>query len=291
MNQETPKRLDPVKDTLRLLCAYSGNLCAFPGCTHLIFNNNGDLIAELCHIEAALPGGERFNPNMNNEDRRSFNNLMFMCHEHHVTTDDVNKYPVHVLQQIKANHEAIFSLDRMSDRIAEKLYDYTSKLVVSDVENLNNLYRVLNILNRDEETIDIEVKEFNKQLNKFKNLSVEAKITLISSVVRLKEDYWGRQKFVDMREVGRVLEYYRGESIQYFDELVSSGLMLINEIEIYEDRYENRHLLVSKNEYVDNSFFEEIHDYCKILNIDFRRFMLDLNFSYLDSDKVFLKTT
>lgn len=284
MKTEKPKRLEPVKNTLRLLCAYSGNLCAFPGCNHLIFNEDGDLIAELCHIEAALPEGERFNPNMTNEDRRDFSNLMFMCHAHHVTTDDVNKYPVHVLKQIKANHEVIFSLDRMSDRIAEKLYDYTSTLVVSDVKNLNNLYRFLNILNRDEETIDIEVKEFNRQLNKFKNLSVEAKITLISSVVRLKEDYWCKQKFVDMREVGRVLDSYKGETAQYFDELVSSGLMLINEIEVYEDRYENRHQLVSKNEYVDNSFFEEIQDYCQIMHIDFREFMLNLNFSCLDSD-------
>jgi len=284
MNQEKPKRLEVTKDTLRTLCAFSGNLCAFPGCNHPIFNPEGILVAQLCHIEAAMPGGERFNSNMSNEERRSFSNLMFLCLEHHVTTDDVYRYPVSALKEMKAQHEAIFSLDRMSDRIAEKLYDYTSKLVVSKVENLNKLYRVLNISNRDEETIDIEVKEFNKQLNKFKNLSMEAKITLIASVARLKEDYWGKQKFVDMREVGRVLENYRGESLQYFDELVSSGLMQINEIEIYEDRYENRHQLVVKNEYVDNSFFEEIHDYCEILDLDFRKFMLDLNFSYLDSD-------
>lgn len=282
MNQETPKRLEPVKDTLRLLCAYSGNLCAFPGCTHLVFNPNGDLIAELCHIEAALPGGERFNPNMNNEDRRSFSNLMFMCHEHHVTTDDFNKYTVDVLKQMKATHEATFSLDRMSDRIAEKLYDYTSGLVVSTVQNLNNLYKVLGVQNRCEDEIEMEVIDFNNQMTTFKNLSVEAKITLITSVERLKTDYWGQNKYIDMFEIGRVLNLYDYNLKQYFYELESNGLMMVNEIELREDRYENRHQLKSKNEFVDHSFFEEIFNYCTNLNINFREFMLGLNFSSLD---------
>ncbi|BCU65776.1 hypothetical protein F941_00570 [Acinetobacter bouvetii DSM 14964 = CIP 107468] len=282
MKTEKPKRLEPVKNTLRLLCAYSGNLCAFPGCNHLIFNADGDLIAELCHIEAALPEGERFNPDMTNEDRRDFNNLMFMCHEHHVTTDNVDKYPVRKLKEMKAEHEAIFSLERMSDRIAEKLYDYTSQLTVSTVLNLNNLYQVLGIKNRDKEEREMEVKDFNKQIKIFKNLSNEAKITLITSVQRLKNDFYERQKYVDMMEIGRVLNLYRNELFQYFDELESSGLMVVNEIEIRDNRYENRHQLKSKNRDVDNSFFEEIYEYCELLDIDFREFMLDLDFFSLD---------
>lgn len=283
MHQETPKRLEPVKNTLRLLCAFSGNLCAFPGCNHLVFNINGDLIAELCHIEAALPEGERFNPNMTNEDRRSFNNLMFMCHEHHVVTDDINKYTVQVLQQMKAQHESTFSLDRMSDRIAEKLYDYTSQLNVSPVENLNNLYRVLRIEERSKEEIEMEVTEFNNHMNIFKNLSSEAKITLITSVERLKYDYWDREKYIDMYEIGRVLDIYNNQINEYFYELESSGLMVINEVEIREDRFEKRHQLKCKNNFVDNSFFEEIYTYCKKTNIEFRNFMFSLNFSSLDN--------
>jgi len=282
MKTEKPKRLEPVKNTLRLLCAYSGNLCAFPGCNHLIFNADGDLIAELCHIEAALPEGERFNPDMTNEDRRDFSNLMFMCHEHHVTTDNVDKYPVRKLKEMKAEHEAIFSLERMSDRIAEKLYDYTSQLAVSTVLNLNNLYQVLGIKNRDKEEREMEVKDFNKQIKIFKNLSNEAKITLITSVQRLKNDFYERQKYVDMMEIGRVLNLYRNEPFQYFDELESSGLMVVNEIEIRDNRYENRHQLKSKNRDVDNSFFEEIYEYCELLDIDFREFMLNLDFFSLD---------
>ena len=45
-------------------------------------------------LEGTNEGGERFNPNMTNEQRRSFDNLMLMCYEHHVVTNDVVKYPV-----------------------------------------------------------------------------------------------------------------------------------------------------------------------------------------------------
>jgi hypothetical protein len=61
----------------------SGNECAFPGCTHPIFNDEDELVAECCHIEAALPGGERFNADQSNEQRRQYNNLLFMCNRHH----------------------------------------------------------------------------------------------------------------------------------------------------------------------------------------------------------------
>lgn len=56
-----------------------------------------------------MPGGERFNPNMTNEDRRSFDNLMLMCHHHHVVTDDVERYNVEKLKEMKRNHEAKYS--------------------------------------------------------------------------------------------------------------------------------------------------------------------------------------
>lgn len=284
MNQETPKRLEVTKEVLRVLCAFSGNLCAFPGCRHLIFTPEGVLVAELCHIEAAMPGGERFNPDMTNEERRSFSNLMFMCHRHHVITDDVDEYPVSVLQEMKAKHEALFSLDKMSDRIAEELYDYTSQLRVSTVQNLNNLYKTLGIENRDDEEREIEVRDFNKQMKFFKSLSTEAKIALITSVERLRDDFFERKKYVDMMEVGRVLSLYKPDLYQYFEELEASGLMLINEIEIRDNVYRDRHQLKSKNREVDNSFFEELYEYCDVHAIDFRKFMLDLDFSRLDTD-------
>ena len=106
---EIPKRLSPRLDTIRELCLKCGNLCAYPGCTELMMTDDGVLIGQLCHIEAAEPGGERFNPNMTNEERRSAANLMFMCYRHHTETNDVNRFTVVDLTRMKSDHEYKFS--------------------------------------------------------------------------------------------------------------------------------------------------------------------------------------
>lgn len=102
------KRLGPTADTVRMLLLRSGNQCYFPDCEHVIFNDNDLLVAECCHIEAALPGGERFNPTQSEEERRAIDNLLFLCHKHHVETDDTSVYTVEKLKKIKQNHENKF---------------------------------------------------------------------------------------------------------------------------------------------------------------------------------------
>lgn len=98
----------PVKpSTLRALFAKSGNLCAYPGCTHELVNTKNKFVAEVCHIEAAELGGERYNPALNDGQRRAFDNLLILCHKHHVETDEVEDYPVERMREIKANHEAM----------------------------------------------------------------------------------------------------------------------------------------------------------------------------------------
>jgi hypothetical protein len=100
-------RLAPHRLVLRDLGIRSKNKCAFPGCDHPILNQKNEYIAELCHIEAAEPGGERYNPAQSDEDRRSYSNLLFLCHAHHVETNDVEAYPVSRMQALKAAHESL----------------------------------------------------------------------------------------------------------------------------------------------------------------------------------------
>ena len=100
-------RLAIKKETLRNLAIRSKNQCAFPGCDHLVLNADGVYVAELCHIEAASPGGQRYNQSQTDEDRRSISNLLFLCHQHHKVTDDESEYSVSMLQKMKNKHEAL----------------------------------------------------------------------------------------------------------------------------------------------------------------------------------------
>ncbi|NNC18609.1 hypothetical protein HJC22_23115 [Corallococcus exiguus] len=70
---------------------------------------DGTFIGQVCHIEAAEEGGERFNPAMTNEERRSVKNLMLMCYPHHQTTNNVEKYSVEWLRRTKEEHERRFA--------------------------------------------------------------------------------------------------------------------------------------------------------------------------------------
>lgn len=103
--KETPKRLAPTAETLRALFAKSGNQCAFSDCKHPLIDEDNNFVAQVCHIEDALPGG-RFNENMTNEERRGYNNLILFCYRHHVKTNDTEKYLVSKLLEIKLQHEA-----------------------------------------------------------------------------------------------------------------------------------------------------------------------------------------
>jgi hypothetical protein len=101
-------RLATTTDVLRSLFARSGNQCAFPGCTQPLINEKNKLIAQICHIEAASEGGDRYNPSGNDEHRRSYENLLILCYPHHIETNDVDEYPVARLLKIKREHLLMF---------------------------------------------------------------------------------------------------------------------------------------------------------------------------------------
>jgi len=103
---ENVKRLAPKAGVLRALFAKSGNQCAFPGCTSEMINHKNDFVGQVCHIEAALTKGERFNTNQTNDERRNFNNLILLCYAHHIETNDVEAFSVEKLNSIKLQHES-----------------------------------------------------------------------------------------------------------------------------------------------------------------------------------------
>lgn len=102
-------RIAPTRDTLIALFAKSGNVCAFPGCTHELVTSRNIFVGQICHIEAANPGGQRFNSNTTDEQRRSFENLLLLCYRHHKETDDISTYDVNTLCNMKRQHESMHS--------------------------------------------------------------------------------------------------------------------------------------------------------------------------------------
>jgi hypothetical protein len=101
-------RLTITQVTLKQLFASSGNRCAFQGCKQPIIAEDGSVLGEVCHIQAANPGGQRYNKEQTDEQRRDFQNLLLLCPTHHKVTDNVRIYTVQVLQEMKRLHERKF---------------------------------------------------------------------------------------------------------------------------------------------------------------------------------------
>jgi hypothetical protein len=95
--------------TIKRLYALSRNSCAFPDCDVTFLNSEDDTnFSNICHIEDAnenLHKSDRYNPEMTDEQRKDFKNLILLCPNHHIETNDTDKYTVDILREMKKNHE------------------------------------------------------------------------------------------------------------------------------------------------------------------------------------------
>lgn len=104
----------------KLLLAYrSGDRCALPDCGRGLSpgSDNGDPInvGEAAHIAGEHDGkgttkrSARYDPNMTDEARNHYSNLIYLCSTCHTKIDAIPQgerdYPVERLQELKADHE------------------------------------------------------------------------------------------------------------------------------------------------------------------------------------------
>lgn len=153
--------------TKRRLDTLSGNQCAAPECERPLLAHDGhSIVSKICHIEAASEGGPRFNPNMDDDDRRHYSNLILLCDECHQIIDNpenAGDYPVALLKSWKLDHESkmmsvlnsqpsllITAIDRIAEADfeakSEEHSDISSVFNVSEKITYNELKRNASII-------------------------------------------------------------------------------------------------------------------------------------------------
>lgn len=294
-NTEVPVRLAPSSRVLRRIYSLSGNLCAFPECRQLMFDENGNFVGKVCHIEAAMPGGERFNSKMSNEDRRQFENLILMCEQHHIETDNTEKYTVEIMKQMKEMHERKYSEDIIEQKILNELRDYTK--INSDfikVESLEALFDTLDPegnarYRRTIEEIENDVFAFNETIAKFLTLSIASRrVFLIAlnhshhpvSLNRENEEVL----YVDFREIGNVMGKTWHEIESNIREIEAKKLMHIHEVSLSNDFFEDRYVVANATpDFIEGDFiWLNIKKYCELTGRCIVSFVECLDFSSLD---------
>lgn len=167
---ELNPRLAPTEATIKVLFALSGNRCAFPGCAHSLVNESGQVVSQISHIKGVKPNAARFDADADAEELRQPENLVILCYEHHIATDDVTIYTVEKMRGIKRAHEARFG--GVVTGLRGTVEDATKTTVVKVPDTLVAYARVNHLdLGHEEE----HVRDFRRELVSF--LDVATKLT------------------------------------------------------------------------------------------------------------------
>lgn len=98
----------PSEKTKREILAASGNQCAYPECSELIFDlDHKVILGEIAHIKGRKPKSARYDSNQSDAERNSFSNLIALCKNHHTLIDKApNMYKPEHLHKWKDEHES-----------------------------------------------------------------------------------------------------------------------------------------------------------------------------------------
>lgn len=273
----------PIKsNVLRSLYLLSGNRCAFPKCTQVLIDDAGDFVGEVCHIEAAEPGGQRHNLDITNEERRAGSNLILLCRNHHKKTDNVKKFTVEVLRQMKEKHEFRF-LD-VEDKIAASLADSTESEQPSEADNLKRMNKVLGWDRSHEELVELVV-DIRKHVEVLRNVPARtreflAKVSKRIYKMRKKSvvDNDGGNCRIGTHDIENAFGLSSSELLRKGEELEQYGLGGIDEHESYGPL---KHVVIV---YAVNYWplWNDIAAFCEKTDMDIATFWRDLDFSVLD---------
>lgn len=153
--------------TLKRLFALSGNQCAFPDCEKQLVNEKNAKDSNICHIEAKNEGGKRYNPDMTDEERDDYPNLILLCIQHHDETDDVQKYTVEKLKQMKQCHEIDMAKKLSPQQRTSYLAEVINKISSLDIDEIEGV-EVNNSFNPDDKIIYNHIEIYKPMLKEFK---------------------------------------------------------------------------------------------------------------------------
>lgn len=191
-----------------LLAFRSGDRCAFPECGRALSvdgdQSNPVVTGEAAHIAGEKSGSARFDGAMSEVQRNHYNNLLYLCGDHHTQIDKlVEEFPVDRLHRMKAEHEA---------RVREAMTDAFGRVGFPELEEATNWIRQLRPgeSSLDFSVIPPEEKLKKNELGNGTRLIVTMGLGLarevrayVESVARADSD------FPERLRIGFLDEYYR----------------------------------------------------------------------------------
>ena len=167
-----PQRLPLKSSVIKKLFAYSGNQCVMPDCTDTLVDVSGTMLGKIAHICGAEKGAARYDPTMNDEQRRDISNLFIVCGKHHDIIDDKNNekdYPADLLRKYKATHEGRFK--KAERQLLRQFTDTTQTATPTYPKHLTALAKALDVKSWPDR--DEEIKGVHQFIDKLKELPLQ----------------------------------------------------------------------------------------------------------------------
>lgn len=260
------------QQTLKRLFAYSGNQCARPGCKGYLVDDGGTMLGKVAHIHAAGRKGPRFEPNMSNEARRHFDNLLVLCGPCHDVIDDRAReaeFPAPLVRQWKTAREARFQ--RAERELINRYRDSTRDAVPTYPATLHALAAALDdpTLRDDRESID-GIRGF---VEKLRGLPLEVRSFAMEVADRmLRLD----RSMLLVADVQRALGLDEGELKTLIDLLDEHGLG-----DAHEDFQDRWHVRLHDREPGGNPFIEILR-FCRATGCPRETLVYNLDFAAYD---------
>jgi hypothetical protein len=215
----SPTRKSNYRAVERELWMLSGNECAHAGCTSRMVTESGAYIGEIAHIRGVKPTAARHDPTMSDEDLRDKSNLVLLCHEHHIETDDEKQYPVARMQKMKELHEARFR--KAYKEFELQFTDYTDDLHPMHCRTLERWRDVLGLQGDDfdQTYFETEARRINALADKLSSLTDEARRLFCFVVAKGSVDRFGGTFHFPLSELSRRTKTGKSKIADIFDEL------------------------------------------------------------------------
>ena len=229
--------------TLKRLFGLSGNQCAFPGCSKTLVNDRNAKDSNICHIEGANEGSERYNSLMTDEQRADYSNLILLCIQHHDETNNVDKYTVEVLKEMKLNHESNYLNQRLKNNpsMLKNAINAIANIKLEEFKESENLNVVdpkikinFNSIKRNVVLIN-ENKVYHKKINSlYDELELQGSIKkeiLLKNIKIIYSQIKGRYVLDSENEI----EIIRNNSDNIFDDVYDELFKKMEESNLFDE--------------------------------------------------------
>jgi hypothetical protein len=246
-------------------------------------SESGAYVGQIAHIRGVGVTSARHDPSMSDDDLRDKSNLILLCYDHHVESDDESRYTVQRMQAMKDRHESRFR--KAYAEYEARFVDYTESLNAAHCQTLIRWLEVLGLESEDfgDEYVKAEAARINTVADRLSALTEEARQAM-SFVVR-----YGEYGMIDnsydfpLSEMARRTRHSKAKIIETFDELERTGFGCISIDSGFDGEPPHASVFIRGDGPSSNGeLLYEIRSYCEQSGRDINEIIVGLRFDLLD---------